>query len=193
MTGRETVTELVTGLRERFDAGFAEPPHPPPEDAEELLTLRAGEGRYALRLRQAAGLYSGHPVTPLPGPLPALLGVAGFSGLIVPVYDLATLLGRAAAPTSGADADRRPTARWLVLAAGSPALAVAFDALDGHVRVHAGDLVVEGTDGAAQGYLRGMVALPDGLRQIVDLPAVRAGVHALSGAENPSRNGVEHG
>jgi chemotaxis signal transduction protein len=183
---RIAVTELAADLQRRFDRSFAEPPHPPAAESDELLALHAGGGRYALRLRQAAGLFSDRPVTPLPGPVPALLGVAGFSGTVVPVYDLGALLG--AAPTANP--------RWLVLAIGSPAIAVAFDQLDGHVRVPMSDVVVEPDGQPGPDYLRGMVALPDGTRPIVDLPAVRAGVHALTGAagpEHPHGNGDDDG
>jgi purine-binding chemotaxis protein CheW len=177
----DSVAGLVADLRHRFTRSFAEPPHPPLDDTDELLALRAGGDRYAMRLRQAAGLFSDRPVTPLPGPVPALLGVAGFSGTIVPVYDLGALLGR---PSTGLP-------RWLVLATGSPAFAVAFDSLDGHVRIRTGDLIAEPAGQPPHGCLRGMAALPDGTRPIVDLPAVRAGVHALTGAGQ--QNEESHG
>ena len=101
--------------------------------------------------------------------MPALLGVAGFSGQIVPVYDLAALLGH--------PVPDRP--RWLVLAGGAPPLALAFHELDGHLRVPAGTILA----GSRQdtGILRGMVPLPGGTRPIVDVPAARAAVHRLTG------------
>jgi chemotaxis signal transduction protein len=108
-------------------------------------------------------------VTPLPGPVPALLGLAGFGGTIVPVYDLAALLGH-----PGPD---RP--RWLVLAAGAPPLALAFAELDGHVRVPAAAIVTDGH--AGPDGVRGMVTLPGGTRPLVDVPATRALVHRLAG------------
>jgi len=139
----------------------------------ELLAVRAGGRPYALRLSQTAGLHPDRPVTPLPSPLAALLGLAGFAGTVVPVFDLAVLLGHPVAT--------RP--RWLVLAAGTPPLAFAFHDLDGHVRVAAGAIVGE-ADGRAGGGLRGMVGLPGGARPIVDVPAARAVVHALAGHQH---------
>jgi chemotaxis signal transduction protein len=111
-------------------------------------------------------------VTALPGPLSALLGVAGFGGTIVPVYDLAALLGHAIAD--------RP--RWLVLAAGTPALALAFHHLDGHVQVTTDSIIAEA---GARDCLRGMVTLPGGTRPIVDVQAARAAVHQLTGHSRP--------
>jgi purine-binding chemotaxis protein CheW len=165
----DTVAERLAELRGDFDRSFTEPARRYDREHVELLAVRAGDRPYALRLSQSAGLYPDRPVTPLPGPVGALLGVAGFGGGTVPVYDLAALLGH--------PAPDRP--RWLVLATGAPPLAFAFHHLDGHLRVPADTIVVEA--GAAAGSLRGMVPLPGGTRAIVDLPAARAAVHALTG------------
>ena len=163
------VTNRLADLRADFDRSFGEPARRHDEEYAELLAVRAGGRAYALRLSQTAGLFPDRPVTPLPGPIAALLGVAGFSGGIVPVYDLAALLGH--------PAPDRP--RWLVLAAGGPPLALAFHDLDGHVRVPARSIMAEGA--AGRGSRRGMVPLPGGTRPIVDLPAARAAVHTLTG------------
>jgi chemotaxis signal transduction protein len=166
-----TVRHRLARLREDFDRSFAEPARRHDADFAELLAIRSGGRPYALRLSQTSGLHCDRPVTALPGPQAALLGVAGFSGAIVPVYDLAVLLGH--------PGPERP--RWLVLAAGSPPLALAFHDLDGHVRVPA-STIVGGADGnAGPDVLAGMVPLPGGTRPIVDLPSARAVVHQLTG------------
>ncbi|MFI5493680.1 chemotaxis protein CheW [Actinoplanes sp. NPDC051859] len=169
------VADRLTGLRADFDRSFAEPSRSHDLAFAELLAVHAGGRPYALRLSQASGLHQGRPVTPLPGPQAALLGVAGFGGAIVPVYDLAALLGHAVPD--------RP--RWLVLAAGAPPLAFAFHQLDGHVRVAAADIVEEArTDGGD--ILSGMVPLAGGTRPVIDLPAARASVHRLTGHHQPT-------
>lgn len=165
----DTVTARLAGLRDEFDRSFTAPARRHDREHAELLSVHAGDRPYAVRLSQTAGLHPDRPVTPLPGPTAALLGVAGFGGTIVPVYDLAALLGH--------PAPDRP--RWLLLATGSPALAFALHRLDGHVRVPADTIVTESADAGA--CLRGMVPLPGGLRPIVDLRAARAAVHTLTG------------
>jgi chemotaxis signal transduction protein len=160
----------VGELREEFDRSFAQPVRNHDDEHVELLSIRAGGRPYAIRLSQTSGLHPDRPVTPLPGPQPALLGLAGFAGQVVPVYDLAALLGH--------PVGERP--RWLVLAGGSPPLGLAFHELDGHVRVSSGEIVREASD-QVTGSVRGMVALPGGVRPIVDVPAARATVHALTG------------
>jgi len=166
-----TVSTRAEELREQFDRSFAEPARRHHVEHVDLLAVRAGGSAYALRLGQTSGLFPNRPVTPLPGPLGALLGVAGFGTRIVPVYDLAALLGH--------PVPARP--RWLVLAAGDPPLALAFHDLDGHVRVPCASIITETAGATARGSFRGMVQLADGIRPIVDLPAARAAVHSLTG------------
>ncbi len=170
---RDTVAGRLAGLRTEFDRSFAEPARRHDAEHVELLAVRAGDRPYALRLSQTSGLFPERPVTALPGPVPALLGLAGFGGAIVPVYDLAALLGHAVPD--------RP--RWLVTATGTPPLALAFHALDGHVRVPADVIVTEAAEGPG-GPVRGMVPLAGGTRPLVDLPATRAAVHALTGHDD---------
>jgi chemotaxis signal transduction protein len=166
-----SVASRIDRLRGEFDRSFAEPARRHDVEHVELLAIHAGDRPYALRLSQTSGLHPDRPVTPLPGPQPALLGLAGFAGTAVPVYDLAALLGHPVAA--------RP--RWLVLATGTPPLALAFHDLDGHVRVDADAIVAEAMADGARGSLRGMVTLAGGARPIIDVPAARAAVHALTG------------
>ena len=175
-----TVTGRLERLRADFDRSFAEPARSHDHEHVELLLIRAGGRPYAMRLSQTSGVHPDRPVTPLPGPLPALLGLAGFAGAVVPVYDLAALLGH--------PVPERP--RWLVLAGGTPPLGLAFHDLDGHVRAETSDIVREARDDEPAddrpGSVRGMVALAGGTRPIIDVPATRATVHALTGHSQAS-------
>jgi chemotaxis signal transduction protein len=174
-SGLDAVAARLDGLREEFDGSFAEPLRQHDAEHDELLAIRSGDRPYALRLAQTAGLFPDRPVTSLPGPQPALLGLAGFGGTTVPVYDLAVLLGH--------PVPEQP--RWLVLADGVPPLALAFHGLDGHVRVLSAAILTEGHEG--MGCLRGMVPLPGGIRPIVDIPAARTAVHLLTGHTDEKR------
>ncbi|WP_127505821.1 chemotaxis protein CheW [Actinoplanes solisilvae] len=168
-----SVIRRLRALREDFDQSFAEPARSHDEEHLELLTIRAGGRPYAIRLSQTSGVHPDRPVTALPGPMPALLGLAGFAGAVVPVYDLAALLGHPVPDVP----------RWLVLAAGSPLLGLAFHELDGHVRAVTADIIREsGDEGDTRtGSLRGLVDLPGGSRPIIDIPATRVTVHGLAG------------
>jgi chemotaxis signal transduction protein len=156
-------------LRDSFDGSFAAPPPRPPHLAD-LLAIRVAEVAYAVRLSAITALWVDRPTTPLPGPVPELLGLAGFRGTIVPVYDLAALLGHPAGIGG----------RWLMLAADSPPLALAFAAVDGHLRVPATALGPVGNDAPAvdHGYVSELVGTDQGVRMLINVQAVRASVAA---------------
>jgi chemotaxis signal transduction protein len=118
------IGERAAELRRDFDRSFAEPPRARRPPSVDLLAIRLGGEPFALRLSTVAGVFASKKLTPLPGASPDLLGIAGFRGSVVPVYDLAMLLGYPASD--------RP--RWLVLAAAQP-VALAFEGLDGYLRL----------------------------------------------------------
>lgn len=161
-------------MRQEFDQAFARPLAPETAHLEDLLTIRLGQEAYALRLSDIAGVFADRAVTALPGDTPALLGIAGLRGAIVPVYDLAALLGH--------DRDgERP--RWLALTAASANTSVgfAFAALDGQLRIPRDDIVVAHDSGATDGssgggarrrYVRQFARIGQTARPIVDLAAV---------------------
>jgi purine-binding chemotaxis protein CheW len=119
MPGRWKAEEL----RREFDGSFALARTASPEH-EDILAIQFGGDPHALRLADIAGLFVDRPITPLPSRRPEVLGLAGFRGAILPVFDLAAVLGYTAS--------RAP--RWLVVAAAAP-IAFAFEALIGHHRV----------------------------------------------------------
>jgi chemotaxis signal transduction protein len=122
------VTGRAEELRRAFDRSFAEPPAAAAAPHVDLLAIRAGETPLALRVAEVTGLVADKAITPVPSAFPELVGVAGFRGAIVPVWRLAPLLGLRA--------DGPP--RWMVLvASGSDTFALAFEHLDGHLRVAA--------------------------------------------------------
>lgn len=155
-------------LRDAFDRSFAEarPPEPPP--GEDLLAIRIGAEPYALRLSEIAGLFAGRKITALPGGPPALLGIAGFRGSIVPVYDLPTLLGHP-----------REEVHWLVMAAAAP-VAFGFAHLDGHVRVELDAILARDDDGGSRRHVRDFARTPGAVRAVVNLPSVLDNVRSLA-------------
>jgi purine-binding chemotaxis protein CheW len=117
-------------LRAAFDAVFAEPFRTDAAETVELLALRLGGDGFAIRLTETAGLFADPKVTPVPSPVAELRGLAGVRGVLVPVYDLAALMGYPPATQP----------RWL-LTARHAQVGFAFEAFDGQLRVEAGALV----------------------------------------------------
>jgi purine-binding chemotaxis protein CheW len=119
------LSDRARALREAFDRSFAEAPRLEQGAPEDIIAVRVAGSPYAIRLAEISGLFADRPITPVPGPVPELLGLAGLRGLTVPVYDLGALLGLA----------RADKPRWLVLARGSAPLGLAFERLERHLRL----------------------------------------------------------
>lgn len=121
--GPHSLADRAAELRQSFDRSFALEPAAHATAWEDLLALGVGPAHFAVRLAEVAGLTACREVTALPEAPPELLGLAGLRGALVPVYDLAALLGLVATAP-----------RWLALATGGK-VALAFDAVEGHHRV----------------------------------------------------------
>jgi chemotaxis signal transduction protein len=118
--------DFAADLRRTFDRSFAEPPRDAPGPTVDLLALRLGPDPYAIRLEEISAVVSDKRVTPLPGSPPELLGLAGFRGELVPVYDLGLLLGYPRLQDG---------THCLVLTSATPRIGLAFSELDAYLRV----------------------------------------------------------
>jgi chemotaxis signal transduction protein len=156
------VIERSIELRQAFDRSFSEAPVVGTGELDDLLDIRVAVDAYAIHLNQVTGVFADKPVTPLPGSFPELLGIAGFRGAIVPVYDLRTLLGY---PRGGSQ-------RWLVLAAGQTRIAFAFDQFEGHTRVPRTAFAEEYGGENQRRHVREVVRTAGFVRPIVHLPSI---------------------
>lgn len=151
------MAQRTAELRRDFDRSFAEPPSAGKSASHDLLAIRLDEQHFALRLPDIAGLFADKKITPVPGAGGFLLGIAGFRGVIAPVYDLQGLLG--------CPAVRNP--RWLVMAA-SASVGFAFAAFDGQLRVPA-SAVTPQQQGETQGLTSAVIQHNGVLRPIIEL------------------------
>lgn len=146
-------------LRRAFDASFALAPDAAAADHVDLLAIRLGGAPFALALAELASLHADQAITRLPSRAGALLGLTGIRGAIVPVFDLAQLLG---AGTSSAP-------RWLAVAA-QGRIGLAFERLDAYLRAPRAAIAAATSDAKTPEVLddRGL------LRPIVRLASVLA-------------------
>lgn len=163
------LSQRAAELRRRFDLGFAEPPRRRSVATVDLLAIRLGAEPYALHLAAVGGLFAGKVFTRLPRTAPDCLGIAGFRGYVIPVYDLRLLLGCAAGEPP----------RWLVVVAGSP-LALAFDGYDGHLRLASEAIAPQASGASARPHVREVAqcdTAPNApLRPLIDMDSVVAAV-----------------
>jgi chemotaxis signal transduction protein len=148
-------------LRLAFDRAYAEPARFDRTSKEDLLGVRIGAQAFAIRLSEISGLFADKKITPVPGSHAALRGIAGFRGVIVPVYDLQSLLGGAGAAT----------ARWLVIAAAAP-VALAFEKFEGQLRVSRDAILPQPSLSQARSYTREFVRTQDFAGPIMHLPSI---------------------
>lgn len=186
MTAPIATSDRAAALRAQFDRSFAEPRHQDATQRENFLGIRLGDAPYALRLTDIAGVFTDKKITRIPGPHPALFGIAGFRGAILPVYSLCAIAGF---PFSG-------TSRWLALSSVLP-IAWTFTGFDGYLRRDraqvAGDAPARADGLRPSGFIREYL-LPDMatdpvVRPIMDLKALAesiagpsAGPHFDTGA-----------
>jgi chemotaxis signal transduction protein len=147
-------------LRHSFDRSFSLPSLPDNAPTEDFLAIGVGAQAVALRLSEVAGLFAGRKVTRIPSRAAALLGIAGFRGTILPVYDLGLLLGRPALETR----------RWLVITSDA-SVALAFDSFHGHLRISKEAVLSHENNGPA-GHAREYLRVEGIVRPIAHLPSI---------------------
>jgi purine-binding chemotaxis protein CheW len=160
-TSNARETDRVTELREAFDRSFAQRPSTEAAAVENLLAIRVGADPYVLRMTEVSGLFADKKITRLPSAVSELSGIAGFRGAVLPVYDLAMLLGypRAASP------------RWLVVIALAP-VALAFDSFDGYLNMRDAAIVPEARPEERERHVREVVQTVDLVRPLISLASV---------------------
>ncbi len=170
---RSDLARRAEAMRQAFDQSFSLPLGSETAEAEDFLAIGVGPQAIAMRLSEVTGLFAGRKITPLPGPSAVLRGIAGFRGAILPVYDLAMLLGKAPIES----------ARWLVIAAHAP-VALAFDGFHGHRRISQESLIAQAEDGATA-YARQYLRLEGIVRPVVHLPSILEAIKAAATATVP--------
>lgn len=117
----------VAEMRAAFDESFARPIEASRKQGDPALVISVGAGHWLLRLSDIAGVARVRPPLSVPGGSPALLGLTGVRGSLVPVYSLAALLGLSETP--------KVDALWVALASHGGMVGLAFDSLIRHAQL----------------------------------------------------------
>jgi purine-binding chemotaxis protein CheW len=148
-------------LRDAFDRTFSEPLRMHQDSEEEMFGITLAGAKYAVRLTDASGVFANKKIVRVPSGAADLLGVAGFRGAIMPVFDLASIMGY----------PRSADAAWLLTAAGA-SIGLAFSAFDGHLRIpRASVMAVDGKAGYGR-FVKNLVQDKDGTRAVIDIPVI---------------------
>ena len=164
MTSPSLIDTKLLALREAFDQSFAEAVGGERPEQLDFLAVRIAGDPYALRLSEIQSLHASRRVVAAPSQLPELLGLAGFRGILTPVYDLAQLLGYGA----------EPSAKWLVVAQHASPIALAFGGFESHLRVTLDRVSMP--EAGTTGAIRGAVQHGSGALPLLHLPSLVEGI-----------------
>jgi chemotaxis signal transduction protein len=157
-----TAADRVEALRHAFDRSFAEAPRSDAAPFEDLLEITVGTMPYALRMTEVFGLFADRKITLLPSTVHELLGITGLRGSVLPVYDLAALLGHSVAAG---------TPRWLAVAAALP-VALAFEGFERHQRIRRDAIVPHVHRDSQVRHVRDMFQSRGAARPIISIASV---------------------
>ena len=157
MRGRTEIT--AAQLREQFDRSFAEPERTGGAASEPLLCIRIGGDPWAVRRADVRRLVAHGRIVPVPSTAPAMMGVLGLRGELIPVHSLRALLGYRAEPPSG----------WVIVARSAERLGLAFDFFEGQQIVPAEQL---SSAAGPRPHVRAVVAAGGAARSVLDLDSI---------------------
>ena len=170
MNDLKQLDDKLRALREDFDRSFAVATTETGAEQLDFLRIRIAGDPYALRFSEVASLHADRRLVLAPSPLPELCGIAGFRGVLTPVYDLAAVLGYRGVATK----------RWLVVAQWPSAIAFAFEAFEMHLRVPV-DQISQASDDANGAVHSGGRAVP-----LLHLPSLVEGIARRIKAPGPT-------
>jgi len=168
-------SKTVADLRREFDNTFAAPLAGPREDRESLIALRVAGQAFAVRTLHVNGVAKRRRIVPLPSRVPGLLGITTLRGALLPVYDLAALLGLPAGAGEGT---------WLLLARNETPIGLVFDEFEGQVEIERACLYESNGSGERQ-HLRLVARIGSGHRAVIDIPGVVEEIRKTAGVLEP--------
>jgi purine-binding chemotaxis protein CheW len=158
---------LAAKLRDEFDRAFGLPVDTRRVRNLQLLAVRIGGSHYALAVPEITGLQVDRTIVPFPAVLPELLGVAGIRGELVPVYNLAELLGYTR--TAG-------NMRWMVLCGVGKMVGLAFDEFERHLDLAPAQVATADSANLKTEHIRAVAHADDGSRPVISIPSVMADI-----------------
>lgn len=176
MTDWMNLDDRLLALRREFDQSFASVSGTQEDHFVQLLGITVAGHAYALPLTGVRGLLANRPIVPLPTSEASFAGVIGHRSMVVPVFDLATLLGYPA------PLERR----WIALIGTSDLpIGMGFEQFDAQLRVprSSGEAPPPGEPGHDR-YISHAVLSDGGARSVLNVPAL---LDALPRTSVPAR------
>ena len=163
--------QALAQLRSGFDRSFAVAPRSC--DAHQfVIQIRVAGEAFAVRPCDIAGLARSRKIVPVPSRTKELLGVTALRGALIPVYDLAALLG--IPPGTGGPS-------WLVLAPGDTPIALAFDRFEGQ------QIPEWLSERGERRHVRQLVRTGSAIRAVLDVGGLAEAIREGAGIKEPAK------
>ena len=173
------LSKSAAELRLQFDNTFAAPPPGRAEGNESLLTLRAAGVALAVKTLHITAVAKPRRIVPVPTrvPVPGLLGITALRGTLLPVYDLAALLGLPAPVRESS---------WLMLTGPETPVGIIFDEFEGQIEIDRKCLYESGGYGSRK-HLRVTAKVNDAHRAVIDIPGIVEEIRNTAGVLEPAK------
>jgi len=143
---------------------------------EPMIAFRTAGVALAVRVHHITGITKRGVILPVPSTVPELLGVAVVRGVLVPVFNLAALLGL---PPSA-------ELQWFLLTNRETPVAFAFDGLDGRVEVERAHLYVDET-ASQRKHTHELAEVGSTVRAVIDVPGLMEAIRQSAGLITPAK------
>ena len=167
-------SKSVAELRLEFDNAFAASPAGAGEVRESLIALRVAGEALAVKTLHITGVTKGRRIVPVPSRVPGLLGLTALRGAVLPVYDLAALLGLPAAGEGS----------WLLLTTPETPIGLTFDEFEGQIEIERACLYESDSSGSRK-HLRLIAKVGAAHRAVIDIPGIVEEIRKTAGLMDP--------
>lgn len=157
-------SQRLQKIKDDFDRSFSSPLSLQASEKENLLSIQVGKNYFAFKVSEILWLLRYQKVLALSNDAPGFLGVAGLQGRLVPVYDLAFLLG------SEVDGQNNPA--WFIVCGKNERVGLAFSDLREYISPSKDEIQTSGGEHRKNEHICGWVKHSKGLIQIVSVSSV---------------------
>jgi chemotaxis signal transduction protein len=166
----------LTELRHAFDRTFQLPHQLTTKSVEPMVAFHTAGIALAVRVQHITGVMKRTVILPVPSIVPELLGVAAVRGGLVPVFNLAALLGF---PPIGEP-------QWFMLMNRQTPVAFAFDGLEGRIEVEQAHVYADETSSPSK-HLHQLAEVGSVVRAVVDVSNLMESIGQYAGLGAPAK------
>ena len=168
---------LVADARREFDSSFTVPAVISRKHVHLVVRIRVSDRIFAVKRDELTGISKLKQVLPIPSSASALLGITTVRGTLVPVFDLAAMLGLTSS---------REQAAWTLLINRATPVGLAFDDFEGQSEVFSGNFF-DGDPPQAGSYFHQIAETDAGKLPVLDIAGLLESIRKNAGQSTPAQ------